>query len=267
MKQIIIIWGLFLCSILSISAQPKVIGHRGCRFNTKENPVTPNYENTLEALKFAQSLGIYAAEFDINLTSDGKLVVYHGPAIPGNDKKIQEMTYKETRKVILPGGHKIPSLKEWFKQAKKHPETKIIMEIKKHPTKELETEAVEKSMKLVKKMKMQDQVEYTTFSEWICQEIHRVDPNVKVIYISSSKVPHPAQYLKDHNYNGMSYENKLFMNNPQLVKDCKKLGIETTMWIVNNKEQWDWAVKHGVDFVSSDHPELIKTYRDELLKK
>jgi len=65
----------------------------------------------------------------------------------------------------------------------------------------------------------------------------------------------------------MSYENKLFMNNPQLIKDCKKLGIETTMWIVNNKEQWDWAVKHGVDFVSSDHPELIKTYRDELLKK
>ena len=73
------------------------------------------------------------------------------------------------------------------------------MEIKKHPTKELETEAVEKSMALAKKMKMQDQLEYTSFSEWICQEIHRIDPAAKVLYISSGDNVHDAQYLKDHN--------------------------------------------------------------------
>ena len=267
MKRHIIIPTLLLCSELSITAQPRIVGHRGCRFNTKENPVTPNYENTISALKFAQSLGIYGAEFDINLTADGKLVVYHGPNVPGSDKKIQEMTFKETRKVVLPGGHKIPTLKEWFKQAKKHPETKIIMEVKKHPTKELETEAVEKSMALAKKMKMQDQLEYTSFSEWVCQEIHRIDPAAKVLYISSGDDVHDAQYLKDHNYNGMSYENKSFMHKPQLIKDCKRLGIETTIWIVNTKEQWDWAVEHGLDFISSDHPERIKAFRDNLLKK
>ena len=65
---------------LSAVAQVRVVGHRGCRFNTPAEPETPLYENTLAALKFAQCLGIYAAEFDVQLTSDGKPIVQ--PSFP-----------------------------------------------------------------------------------------------------------------------------------------------------------------------------------------
>lgn len=267
MKRNILTAGLVFFAMMMAMAQPKIVGHRGCRFNTKEAPVTKYYENTLESLAFAQSLGIYAAEFDINLTADGEVVVYHGPDVPGSKKKIQQMTFAETQKVVLPGNHKIPTLKEWFKAAKKHPEMKIIMEIKKHPTKELETQAVEKSMALVKKMKMEDQIEYTTFSEWMCDEILRVDPKAKVLYLASGDDVHDAQYLKNKKWAGMSYENKSFMHNPKLVEDCKRLGIETTMWLVNEREQFNWAVEHGVDYISSDYPERVLGYWKELLKK
>ena len=59
------------------------------------------------------------------------------------------------------------------------------MELKAQLSKERETLLVEKSMDMVKKAGMEGQVEYTTFSEWMCQEIHRVDPKAKVIFLSS----------------------------------------------------------------------------------
>ena len=43
---------------LSAVAQVRVVGHRGCRFNTPAEPETPLYENTLAALKFAQGLAL-----------------------------------------------------------------------------------------------------------------------------------------------------------------------------------------------------------------
>ena len=48
---------------LMAMAQPKVVGHRGCRF---EGP----FENTLASMKVALDAGVDAIEFDINLTSD-----------------------------------------------------------------------------------------------------------------------------------------------------------------------------------------------------
>ncbi|MBQ2526842.1 MAG: glycerophosphodiester phosphodiesterase, partial [Bacteroidales bacterium] len=170
---------------LSAAAQVRVVGHRGCRFNTPAEPETPLYENTLAALKFAQGLGIYAAEFDVQLTSDGKPIVFHGPVVPGIKKDIHEITFDEARAAKLPGGNRMPTLEEYFKQAKKNPAMKIICEIKRQPTPEGETSLVEQTMALAAKMKMQDQIEYTSFSEWACAEIKRVDPSVKVIFIES----------------------------------------------------------------------------------
>ena len=247
---------------ISASAQLKVVGHRGCRFNTPDQPETPLYENTLAALKFAQGLGIYAAEFDVQLTADGKPIVYHGPKIPGLKKTIHGVTFKEAREVKLPGGHRMPTLEEWFKQARKHPETKIICEFKKQPTPENETSLIEQTFEIVRRMNMQDQIEYTTFSEWACSEIKRVEPSAKVIFIESGVFVHTPEYCKDKGYDGISYDYKGFLNHPDYVARAKALGIETTLWIVNDWQVVNWALLNGIDYVSSDHPEKIKAYLD-----
>lgn len=263
MKRIFLLL-LVACSVLAMSAQIKVVGHRGARHNTPDTPATPYYENTISSLRFAQSLGLYAAEFDVNLTADDHVVVFHGPAVPGSKKKIQQMTFAEARAIVLPGGHQIPTLEEYLLEAKKHPEVKVIMEIKPHANKERETLAVEKSMAIVKQLNMESQLEYTTFSEWMCKEIHRVDAKAKVLFLMAGLNAHSAQYCHEQKYDGMSYDINAFMNNPQLVRDAQKYGIETTMWIVNDYELADWAIRHGVTFITSDHPERIKAYVDAL---
>jgi len=248
---------LFLVILLNVAtafAQTKVVAHRGARHEGAP------YENTLEALKFAQELGVDVVEFDINLTSDGKVIVVHGPSFPGETRKVQEMTFKELRAAELPGGTRMPTLREWFRQAKKTPEITMVLEIKPHPTKEQETKAVEKAMKLARRMRMGDQLQYTTFSEWVASEIKRIDPNAKVLFLSNSRSKAPdAAWAKEHGYE-MSYAEKVWRAHPEYLKQAKELGVETTIWIVNEESTIDWVLEQGFDYVSTDYPERIYPY-------
>ena len=255
---------MLLLAGIAAGAQVKVVGHRGVRFNTKTNPETPYYENTLTALAFAQGLGIYGAEFDVQVTGDNKIIVFHGPRIPGTDKSVQEITFEEARSFILPGGSRMPTLEEYLGQAKKYPETKVICEIKKQLTPEKETLAAEYVIATVKKMGMEDQVEFTTFSDWCVQELHRIEPKAKVIFIESGVDVHEPEYCKSRGYNAISYDLKGFYSHPDYPARAKALGLETTLWVVNDEDAVDWAISHGIDFVSSDHPERIKAYVERL---
>jgi glycerophosphoryl diester phosphodiesterase len=58
--------------LLDPDAHP-VIGHRGNRAHSPEN--------TLESLREAIALGVDAVEFDVRVTLDGVLVVFHDPTI------------------------------------------------------------------------------------------------------------------------------------------------------------------------------------------
>lgn len=255
-----------VCVLLTIGAvaQIKVVGHRGVRHNTPEVPGVKYYENTIPAFKYCQSLGIYAAEFDIQLTLDEKIIVFHGTEVPGLGKSIQKITFDQARAVVLPGGSHMPTIEEWFKQAKKHPDTKIICEIKKQSTPERETKAVELVMAAVRKMHMEDQIEYTTFSDWMVQEFHRIDPKAKVLFLDSGVFVKDPDYCKWRGYDAISYDMNGLMNHPDYIKRAHELGMEVTIWIVNDYEVVDWAIRHGVDYVSSDHPEKLKAYVDGL---
>ena len=111
---------------------------------------------------------------------------------------------------------------------------------------------------------MEDQVEYTTFSEWCADEIHRIDPKAKVLFLDSGVFIKDPDYLKAKGYDAVSYDMNGLMNHPGYAVRAKELGMETTLWIVNDYEVVDWAILHGIDYVSSDHPERIKAYVDGL---
>ena len=62
------------------------IGHRGARQLTKEN--------TLDSFRKCVELGINMIEFDINITSDNVLVIYHDPQMQ-DERPINKMTFLE----------------------------------------------------------------------------------------------------------------------------------------------------------------------------
>lgn len=106
MKRTILILSA-LCIGFVAWSQTKVVGHRGCRFNTPDQPETPLYENTIASLDYAQKLGLCAAEFDVQLTSDEKIIVFHGATVPGLRISTSNALSGEAPRFMIRGGSSI----------------------------------------------------------------------------------------------------------------------------------------------------------------
>lgn len=76
-------------------------------------------ENTLEAIQAAANLGVRWMEIDVRTTADGVVIVFHDEdlkRVAGKRGRIAEKTWAEVQKIELPGGIKIPSLKQTLAQ-------------------------------------------------------------------------------------------------------------------------------------------------------
>ncbi|UKI17916.1 MAG: hypothetical protein L6V80_07470 [Bacteroidales bacterium] len=144
MKKILMLT-LGLLAATAISAQTQVIAHRG--YHAKSG----SYDNTISSLKNAQDLGIYGSECDVNETADGVLVVIHGPM--HGKLNVQQNDYATVHAQALANGERIPTLDEYLEQTAKDKATKLIIEIKDHPTPQQETRVVKKTLAAVKKYK------------------------------------------------------------------------------------------------------------------
>jgi glycerophosphoryl diester phosphodiesterase/hydroxymethylpyrimidine pyrophosphatase-like HAD family hydrolase len=247
---------LFVTSAMTIAAQPKVMSHRG--FYAHQG----SYENTITSLKGAQQLGVEAVELDAHLTTDDSLMVLHGPKIVGTNYNIQQIDYKTAKSCVLPNGDHIPSLREYFTQAKKTQALTLFLELKSHSTPERETQLVEKVLDLARRMNMIDQTVFISFSMHACDEVLRLQPGARVIPITSSKTVPTAQQLKDKGYWGISTYFGVLKDRPELLDDAHNLGLVTVLWPVNDYDLTDYAIRHNVTYVSTDHPDSMKPLLD-----
>ena len=92
----------------------EIVAHRGASFDAPEN--------TVAAIKLAWEQKADAAEFDVFLSKDGKIVVMHDPntkRIGGVDRKVVDQTLAELRKLDVGrwkdarfAGERMPTLEE-----------------------------------------------------------------------------------------------------------------------------------------------------------
>ncbi len=89
-----------------------IIGHRGAA------GIEP--ENTIPSIEAAVREGVDMIEFDLRVTKDGQLVVFHDHnllRISGVNKNINEMTLRELQLTTTRSGHPIPTLAEALEAA------------------------------------------------------------------------------------------------------------------------------------------------------
>ena len=142
---------LLLPAAHTLWSQPQIIAHRG--FWATEGSA----QNSRSSVQNAIHAGCYGSEVDIYLTTDGKLVLFHDPAIKG--VRLDESTYKELRNHSLANGETIPLLDEILPLIVASGHTKLIIEIKPHNHPDKERAVVEKTLELVAKSGAADKVE------------------------------------------------------------------------------------------------------------
>lgn len=252
MKARLFISVLAAASVLSASAAlPKVIAHRGY-WDTPGSA-----QNSIRSLVKADSVGCYASEFDVWMTSDGVLVVNHDADI--NGVHIESSPAKKVLAEKLANGENVPTLKSYLEQAKKQP-SRIVLELKTHDSRKHERKAIKEIVKMVKEYGLEDRTDYITFSKYGFQDIIKYAPKgTAVYYLSGDYIP---WQIKEMNGAGIDYSLKVMKKHPEWVKMTHDLGMEVNVWTVNDPADMQWCIDHGVDYITTNAPEQLM----ELLK-
>jgi glycerophosphoryl diester phosphodiesterase len=225
----------------------KVIAHRGA-WKAQGLP-----QNSLASLQEAVRLGCEGSEFDVWMTADGVLVANHDADFLG--MPVETTTFKELRSKKLPNGEKIPTVKEYLKKGMKQTGTKLILEIKPSQISvERSKESAAKCVELVKSMKAEKWVDYITFSYDAGKKVIELDPQANVAYLNGEKSP---AELKENGFFGFDYNIRVVKEKPHWIKEAQQLGLTVNVWTVNNRDDMKWLLDLGVDFITTDEPEML----------
>ncbi|MDE7458903.1 MAG: glycerophosphodiester phosphodiesterase, partial [Muribaculaceae bacterium] len=233
----------------------KVIAHRG--YWTAPGSA----QNSIDALIKADSVGCYGTEFDVWLTSDSVLVVNHDGWINGYGVQYTPAEIICAQKIE--NGETIPTLEAYFEEAVKHPNLRLICEMKFPNSKHQESEMARKICEMAKKFNLEDRIDYITFSrDGMLSLMKYAHKGAKVYYLTGDYVP---EQLKFMGAAGADYNYWAYQRNPQWVQQLKDLGLEINVWTVDNEDEMKWCIDNGVDYITTNYPErfmeLQKTYK------
>lgn len=243
----LLLLGLCMAGILSAQEGTKVVAHRGYW------KVEGSAQNSVRSLECASEINAYGSEFDVHMTADDVLVVYHDNEIQG--KNIQQSTYKELKDLRLSNGEKLPTLKKFLKRAKKLKNIHLVFELKSHATPARNREAARASVAMINKMKLTDRTDYISFNMCACKEFIRIAPQNKVFYLNGELDPNS---LKKMGFAGLDYHYKTIQEHPEWIKQCKDLQMQSNVWTVNETEVMQEMIELGLDYITTNEPESLQ---------
>ena len=235
-------------TIATAAAQPKVIAHRGFW------DAPGSAQNSLRALAKADSIGCWGSEFDVWMTADEKLVVNHDASFKG--LPIETSQAADVTALTLSNGEHMPLLDDYLKAFAERPGIKVVCELKVHTDKRREAKAVKKVLKLMKRHKLTDRAVYITFSPEATREfVKRAPKGTEVYYLNGNWTP---QQLKDEGCAGLDYSLAVMKKHPEWIEQCHSLGLKVNIWTVNRRDDLQWCIDHGADFITTNDPLLLQ---------
>lgn len=230
---------------------PKIIAHRGY------SGVSP--ENTLSAFVNAIDIGADMIELDVQLTSDGQVVVFHDNdllRIIGCEGAIADYSLEELKRMdagIWFGsdfeGEKIPTLAEVLELVQGS-DLNIYLELKDIGDVEGFEEAV---LNVVREYDMQDRCLMASFQYEYLRHFKELDESIQILFnTSSGSLTLTEEFPAD--YYGLNVE----MITADMVEAIHNTGGQAYAWTVNTPEQMRNVVAMGVDGIVTNYPGLAK---------
>lgn len=220
--------------------------------------------NSIAALKAAQDYGFWGSEFDVNMTTDEVLVVAHGPKIQEID--IQSNPYSVISALRLENDEPVPTLKDYLEQAVKHPETVLVLEMKKHATDAIENRAVELTVEMLKEYGLFDpaHVCFISFSMNACKKFAKTCPGFTVQYLGSDKL------IDSIVADGIRGVDSQFMKiitpgaGDLYMKKARERDMSVNTWTVDNEVEIKGVIKKKVDQITTNEPLKVRAILVEM---
>lgn len=222
----------------------KAIAHRGA-FKAKNLP-----ENSIASLREAHRLGCYGSEFDVHILADNELTVYHDDTL--NSIPVCEISSNELKNHQLFDDDSICLLDNYLTAAESMSELHLFLEVKQSNSQEKTLEAAEKCFQLVKGKRLLERTHFITF-DFVAGQLLG-NSGCTVSYLEGDKTP---EEIMDAGFTGINYHFDVFYEHPDWVRAAQALGLTVNSWTVNEKEDMLFLMHLGVDFITTDEPELL----------
>tara|TARA_Y100000768_G_C23870687_1_gene630325 strand:+ start:251 stop:958 length:708 start_codon:yes stop_codon:yes gene_type:complete len=229
-----------------------VFGHRGAPSLAQEN--------TIESFRLALSHNVDGLEFDVQLTRDSQLIVYHDYDIcyQNQNHDISQLLFKEIREMDL--GFEIPTLDEVLSIC---PKDKIInVEIKAQNI--IHHDLINDVVHSVEKHNLISSVIVSSFNPFVLLELKKQKPTIKRGQLWSSGT-HESWYvskLANSLLDPYSFHANVNHITPSIREWIKKQSLKLYLYTINNLEQLAVAKELKVDGVFSDYPNILDSKID-----
>jgi len=258
--------GIVLAALLCgcQSAGPRILGHRGTRGEYQEN--------CAEATALALKNGIVGFETDIRLTKDGRLVIMHDEKVERvSDGKgvVEELTLEELKKFRLNNSSdQIPTLEEMLAPLRGRKDIFIELEMKSSKLTKAGRldEYVDKTFATASRELWPGTYAFTSFDADYLRRMRERHPRARIGLISGR--PLSEDLIRQAKDLGCCQVAPVLKGTTrELMERAHDAGLKVTLWMVQNKADWDAARALGADNTTSDYPILLKQAVDGRRKK
>lgn len=240
-------------SFFRLWRKPVNIGHRGA------SGVLP--ENTMSSFKLALEQGAEGLEFDLRLSADKKVVVFHDDdleRLAGRPERIAELTLTELKEASLREDEKIITLREVLQE---FPDIPFIIELK-----DKGDDLVAAAAQVVIEEGAQEQVLFGCFDITTIKILRRLLPEVPTAAAEKEGMKFylfaliglagfmkwPFAGFVTPRYRGRIPVLTLFFRTAVRAR-----GMVLLVWTVNEKAEMQRLLKQGVDGILTDYPEIM----------
>lgn len=247
---------LFLfCVCNVVAAGPLVLAHRGgAELRT---------ENSLAAFEHALALGVDVLEFDLQVTSDGHLVLHHDAAVNPKVCKapegstlrhapIGELTLAVVRQFDC-GGEPMPTLDEFFRFVK---DSKAVLlgEIK--PVKDAQ-QAVELLHAAIRKHGMEKRFILQSGDYEAIDAMRRKDSSIALCLLNARRFQPPRYVELARRHKATHMMLRSADATPEELQALRRMGVKLFSGTANEPDQWERYVELGFDGILTDDPAAL----------
>jgi glycerophosphoryl diester phosphodiesterase len=246
---------LSLIISINVAAQDiTYVAHRGASY------LAP--ENTLASIRLAWELGAPAAECDIMLTRDKKVVLFHdkkGGRLTGHDFVLAETDYSEIKDYTIQlrdsnlpeyASETIPLLSDVL--ATIPDDRTLVIEIKTGP------EILPYLEKVIASHLKTGSIAFIAFDFETILATKAIYPEIPCYYLSAFRLDVNSKFkqIKASNLDGVNLRHQII--NKKLVKKFHRADKDVWCWTVNDPASARKMISAGVSAITTDRPKWLK---------
>jgi glycerophosphoryl diester phosphodiesterase len=229
--------------------RPSVVGHRGASGHAPEN--------TMAAFELALQIGADGIEFDVQRSSDGRLMIFHDDELrrtTNAEGSLRNLTFEDLRKVDSGEwfseafrGERIPSIEELFDFLRGN-DLLIFLELK-EPWR---FDGIEGQVaQMIRDYDLVDRTQVRSFYHDALHSLYKIAPEISISELWLDRVP------DDDEVHYKTIDCLFALYTEENLGAVHTRGQQATAWVVNDMEAAQNLIAWGIDGIATDYPDQV----------